>query len=225
MWTCERSTRGEVASVTSVDRKKPCCILDLDQTVLTREPMTSDPFAGARLYFGRESDKGNVTGDIMPDCKETVRELAHMWNFVAVTARWGGITRCRQNTETWLRAHGMEMPVFYASWPYPTDRPRVDFKASAIRHIQSSGKYGEILVGVGDRPSDVLAYLSTGLKPFVVTDALGEVDGGADGHMRALRKLDRGDNALEYFGSTDEASAWQKVRKRLEEVGREFAYK
>eukprot|EP00940_MAST-03C_sp_MAST-3C-sp2_P003291 g3291.t1 len=164
--------------------------------------MTSDPFAGARLYFGRETDKGNVTGDIMPDCKDTVRELAHMWNFVAVTARWGGITRCRQNTETWLRAHGMEMPVFYASWPYPTDRPRVDFKASAIRHIQSSG-----------------------LKPFVVTDALGEVDGGADGHMRALRKLDRGDNALEYFGSTDEASAWQKVRKRLEEVGREFAYK
>lgn len=201
-----------------------CCVIDLDQTVLTREPITKDPFAGLRLYIGRETEKGDVTGDIMNDCKNTIRGcIANGWNFVAVTARWGGISRCRENTENWLRAHEMEMPVYYATMPYPTDGPRAAFKAGVIREIQRSGEFGNVLVGIGDRPSDIKAYLDTDIVPIVVKDALGEVEGGAEAHLRKIQSLEaRYEKKVTYVQSDETGSAWAKIEGEMQRI-RDYA--
>ena len=48
--------------------------------------------------------------------------------------------------------------------PYPTDLPRAKFKAEAIRTLIEGGQYGEVVAGVGDRPSDMHAYVQNGLR-------------------------------------------------------------
>ena len=94
----------------------------------------------------------------MPDCADTIAALRESWNFVAVTARWGWLPRARANTETWLAAHGMSMPVYYAPRPYPQDADRAVFKKGVIEGIGRGGEHGPVLAGVGDRPSDMVAY-------------------------------------------------------------------
>ena len=118
---------------------------------------------------------------ILPGCRAALTRLRAEWELVAVTARWGGVPRCRRNTELWLEANGIAMPTYYAPRPIPSDAPRAAFKASVIAHLLEErgggGASGDTVfgVGVGDRPSDMQAYVQNGLHALVITDALGEV--------------------------------------------------
>ena len=202
-------------------------MVDIDNTILSRPSVMQDPLPGLRLYLGTEHtsgpNKGTVTGTIMPGCRVALQALrAAGWNLVAVTARFGGWPRCRANTEAWLESNGIPMPVIYASVPYPTDRPRAEFKARAIQDLQASGEYGDIVAGVGDRPSDMIAYAQNRLRCMVITDQLGEV-GGADVHrtklLEAEAKLRKSmpGVAIEYF-ETDAVTgmtAWSKIERAL----------
>ena len=98
--------------------------------------------AGLALYIGRETIKGDVTGTIMPGCAAAIASLCADWTFVAVTARWGVLPlRARSNTEAWLAAHGMSMPVYYAPMPYRDDGDRAVFKQRVIADIIESKRY------------------------------------------------------------------------------------
>jgi len=208
---------------------KPCCILDLDHTVLHRTTFTQNPLAGLALYVGRETQEGTVTGTIMPDCADTIAALRESWNFVAVTARWGWLPRARANTETWLAAHGMSMPVYYAPRPYPQDADRAVFKKGVIEGIGRGGEHGPVLAGVGDRPSDMVAYTENGLHAIVITDALGEMSGSSDKHRgflheteATLREKDPG-VSIEYIESTRDRTAWVAIRQRLAALAAQHA--
>lgn len=99
---------------------------------------------------------------------------------IAVTARF---RLGYPNTRRWLDAHGLvNTGLICAADIHPGDASRVDFKRQAIEHIQQSGKTVVSwlvqctrcadglaqLFGVGDRPSDLLAYHSAGVLPVIV---------------------------------------------------------
>lgn len=125
---------------------------------------------------------------ILPGCRDALCRLRTAWELVAVTARWGGVPRCRTNTELWLEANGIPMPTYYAPRPIPSDAPRAEFKAGVIARLLDerggSSDGGVFAVGVGDRPSDMRAYVRNGLHALVITDALGEVSGRHLGFAR-----------------------------------------
>jgi hypothetical protein len=122
------------------------------------------------------------------------------------------------------------MPVFFASYPYPTDAPRVAFKAGVINKLQQSGRYGHVVVGVGDRPSDLKAYAENGLHSLIVMDSLGEcieAKGDPKVQIKMLHdaagslparssKSDHGSPVeIEYFSSTPTSHAWEQIQDRL----------
>ena len=85
---------------------------------------------------------------------------------------------------------------------------------------QSPEKYGTILAGVGDRPSDMEAYAVNGLHALMITDELGEM---GEGHAEALvdkeKELIESGASIEYFGSSSEAGlAWEQIARRLGEL-------
>jgi hypothetical protein len=112
------------------------------------------------------------------------------------------------------------MPVFYCPYIYPTDAPRAVYKASVIHKLKESAEFGEVLVGVGDRPSDMQAYAQNGLTSLIVADSLGEcleASGDPSAQRKMLQdaehKLTRAD--VEYYTSTPDCSAWMQIQQRL----------
>eukprot|EP00658_Telonema_sp_P-2_P062297 TRINITY_DN50962_c0_g1_i1.p1 TRINITY_DN50962_c0_g1~~TRINITY_DN50962_c0_g1_i1.p1 ORF type:complete len:108 (+),score=20.47 TRINITY_DN50962_c0_g1_i1:153-476(+) len=82
------------------------------------------------------------------------------------------------------------MRVEYAEYPYPTDGPRAGFKADVIRRLIESGECGQLVAGVGDRPSDMLAYTRNGLRCMIVKDSLGETGGSREQHWERLLRTE-----------------------------------
>lgn len=171
------------------------------------------------------------------DCAKAIRFLREEWDweFVAVTARWGAIERCRTNTERWLEAHGLAMPVYYASYPYPTDSPRVAFKAGVIQKLKESRTHGEVLVGIGDRPSDMKAYVKNNLLALIVMDALGECASSPQAHKEMLLTAEKetrkagakieSNQTIEYVKSDSKSVAWEQIQNRLGAIAEQRAIK
>lgn len=92
---------------------------------------------------------------------------------VAVTARWAPAAG---KTEAWLAGVGLGgLPVVYATGPHVGDDSRIGFKASAIEALRAGGL--SPTVGIGDRPSDLRAYLRASIVPCMVAHA--QSSGGA----------------------------------------------
>jgi len=103
---------------------------------------------------------------------------------VAVTARW---KPAEVNTEAWLARVGLRgLPVLYATQPHVGDDSRIAFKAAAIGHVREQGL--QPIVGIGDRPSDVRAYLRARIMPAMVAHAEGA---GAAHHAHCAKALAR----------------------------------
>jgi hypothetical protein len=184
---------------------------------------------GLRLYLGDENASGTRTGLILDGVAKGLQSVSSSWNLVAVTARWGAIERCRTNTDKWFAAN-IELPsipVIYADYPLPTDAPRGAFKSEVIQRLKTSPElYGSILAGVGDRPSDMEAYVTNGMHALMITDEIGEL-GGTSAHAEALLKkeeeLSAYDPAVEYFKTYTtaegaECCAWEQIAERLEDI-------
>ena len=205
-------------------------VLDLDHTVLRRPRAL---YNGMNLYVGHEDDTGLRTGEILPGCLNALASARSNWNLVAVTARWG-VPRCRTNTEIWLNAHDLSMPTYFAHRPIPTDGPRAAFKAQVISRLlngrsqddaTASGRAAPA-VGIGDRPSDMEAYVRNGLTAVMITDSLGEL--GAK-HAELLEQMahklrsEYGDGGkdgahIHFFASDQERLAWDKIGSFLDEI-------
>lgn len=142
-------------------RGKPVIILDLDDTLLLR---TSGLFDTLRLYMLPRAIVGAAASMAIP----TIQTLSPHFDFAAVTARWSVSAR---NTNAWLDANGLTgLPCTHSWRPHPFDASRVQFKSEAIDRIRVEG--ARPVIGVGDRPSDLEAYLRSGLQALMVRHCL-----------------------------------------------------
>jgi hypothetical protein len=159
----------------------PTIVIDLDETILFRQRGLVD---AALLYLWPGA--GARVGVPYPSAVAAINHLASRYRFVAVTARWKGAGR---GTHGWLAASGLPgMPVILAEGMHPQDAPRAAYKAAAIRHIREEG-WNPVL-GVGDRPSDMEAYTSEGLRAFMVAHREGGESGNAVRRLRKLRECE-----------------------------------
>jgi hypothetical protein len=135
-------------------------VLDLDDTVLWRVSALDT----LRLYCL----PGALVGEPFPSAIPVLHALSRRYELAAVTARWSLAAR---NTKAWLSLHGFPAIPCIHSWrPHPWDASRVAFKSAAIARLRMAG--GSPTIGVGDRPSDLEAYLSSGLSAFLVFHCL-----------------------------------------------------
>jgi len=157
------------------DRNLPTLVLDLDETVLHRPRGLLDKIG---LYAWPSTDIGVPYSSFLP----CIYRLRENFDIVAVTARW---RFAEANTARWLSTRGLGgIPVIYAREIHPGDDSRVDFKASAIRFVREKG--WNPVMGVGDRPSDLSAYVREGLSAMMVIHAEGSSESRAKEHLQSL---------------------------------------
>ena len=169
----------------------PTLVLDIDDTIMTRRGRMDT----VRLYSPCPTTN---TGVLCPYADVAINDLSSQYRIVracaccvcvarvdrtvahdlvlivacmigcvhqvALTARFQS---CMKNTHRWLAANGLdEMPVMFATQMHPYDHSRIAFKAAAIQYLQDEG--WEPVAGVGDRPSDLLAYSRCDLHTLAV---------------------------------------------------------
>lgn len=79
----------------------------------------------------------------------------------------------------WLERNGLAgLPVVHSDRPHPGDDSRIAFKRDAILALRRDG--WDPIMGIGDRPSDMSAYLEAGLHALMVI------------HGPSARALERG---------------------------------
>ena len=149
------------SAITRSGRPAPTLVLDLDDTVLFRTRGLVD---AALVYGLPPALAAQYVGVPYAGALDALRDLARVFRIVALTARWAAGARY---TDAWLARHGLAgMPVIVARAPHPGDDSRVAFKSAAIAWLQETG--WAPVVGVGDRPSDLEAYVASGLHACVV---------------------------------------------------------
>lgn len=137
-----------------VDPKTPILVCDIDHTIadistlgfLTTEPHDVEPLPGA---------------------VEALMRLGEKYAIVYLTARDDSF---HDTTMEWLRIKGFpEGPVFFSDLSKTAFAGSARrFKSSRIAQWRDAGL--NLQVGVGDRPQDAQAYLSNGMKAFILTD-------------------------------------------------------
>ncbi len=71
-----------------------------------------------------------------------------------------------QRTLDWLRTHDFpELPVVFSRRLLLTSGSRARYKTLALAELASRGL--RLRIGVGDKPSDMLAYRNNGLQPVL----------------------------------------------------------
>jgi hypothetical protein len=137
-------------------------ILDLDETLLYRSRGVLDTLS----IYTTSNPRSGVS---YPSALEAVHRLQTRFNVVAVTARWRGAAG---STRRWLDARGLGgVAAVHAAAPHPGDSSRGAFKAAAVRRLRDWG--WDAVAGVGDRPSDLVAYAGEGLAALMLAHAVG----------------------------------------------------
>ena len=153
-----KSTPSLFTSVPS--KTKSTIILDLDETILYRPGGLWDAI---KLYAIRGGNGAKV-GVPYPSAITAIHQLSTIYHFVAITARY---YRAEHNTIGWLTGSGLDgLPVIFAKDMHPADHTRSAYKAAAIRYLRDEG--WNPIIGVGDRPSDMVAYTTENLRTFMV---------------------------------------------------------
>ncbi len=134
---------------------RPGLVLDLDGTILDRNLGES-----LRLYL-LPSPR---TGRIFSKARDVLRRLSHKAELVGVTAR---CFLASGNTGRWLRAQGLpDFPVLHAPFFLVREKARLRFKRRCLQRLKKAGF--RLVLGVGDRGSDLEAYRAEGLFPVLV---------------------------------------------------------
>jgi len=161
-------------------RQAPTLIVDLDETVLYRTRGLLDALT---LYAVPNSKFAEQVGEPYSGAHAALVHLSSRFRIVAVTARWGG--RAGIPTEKWLENNGFKgLPLVLASGLHPQDKTRVGYKIAAIEFLRKEG--WEPMIGIGDRPSDLVAYTTTGLESIIVAHSQGASPGSA---LHAVRDV------------------------------------
>ncbi len=135
--------------------ERPVIVFDLDGTILERRFLQS-----LSLYvfpFGN-------TGTIFPGVRDGLTRIAVKADMVALTAR---CAIARKKTINWIISHGLPFKeVMLSPFFLPSEAARVRFKRKKIREIKERGR--RIILGVGDRGSDLEAYIEEGIFPVLI---------------------------------------------------------
>ena len=110
-------------------------------------------------------------GTPYPGAVEAVQHIKQRYGveFVALSARW---SLARRHTENWLMQHGLEdMNVVLSSHMHPRDETRSQYKYNELCKLRQHGK--QILLGIGDRPSDLRAYVAAGIPTIMLSHNCG----------------------------------------------------
>ncbi len=190
--------------------RKPGLVLDLDGTILDRNLGES-----LKLYLLPSSR----TGRIFSRAGEALRRLSEKAELVGVTAR---CFLASGNTRRWLQAQGLPpFPVFHAPFFLVREKARVRFKRRCLRKLKEEGY--RLVLGVGDRGSDLEAYLSEGLFPvLLVPEPKGRRHKVLEAKIRSLG-LEEGKDFVLFSREGERDSLWEKtwawIEKALEEKG------
>ena len=102
-----------------------------------------------------------VVGKAYPHAVETVQRLqAAGIQPVFVSARQ---EFARRNTVHWLQAHGLDTAQLHLSPVTLPEQARAGWKSSVISTLQQNHQL-QAVAGVGDRPSDLQAYVDSGIR-------------------------------------------------------------
>ena len=186
---------------------RPTLVLDIDETILHRP----NPLDQISLYAWRAH-----VGVPYPHALSSLRELQGSFDIVALTARF---MLAEANTEAWFQHYGLgHIPIIYAKGIHPLDHTRVAFKASATQYLHSI--QWRPVMGVGDRPSDLAAYLQTGLHAAIVRHDLVGLSPPqlAQTHLSMMRKagVEEGKGKLDqtsFFAPRSDLEVWDAVKK------------
>jgi len=190
--------------------RKPAVVLDLDGTILDRNLRES-----LKLYLLPSSR----TGRIFSRAGEALKRLSRKAELLGVTAR---CFLASGNTRRWLQAQGLPpFPVFHAPFFLVREKARLLFKRRCLRRLKQEGY--RLALGVGDRGSDLEAYLEEGLFPvLLVPKPGGSRHKVLEEKIRSLGLAEGKDFVLfsrKGEGDTlwQEAGAW--IERKLEDAG------
>jgi hypothetical protein len=148
-----RDLRG-VGRVFRWDPQRVCIAVDIDETIATTPVKV--------LLHGSGVD----TSQPIPRSVAVLQELARDYQLVYVTVRSRFLL---EKTRTWLREQGFpDGPVVVAR------SIRELFRAESYKQRQIEALravWPNLLVGIGDRPSDAAAYDENGMLALALTDA------------------------------------------------------
>lgn len=146
-------------------RAKPAVVVDLDDTVVDGGLLSSLRLVLGFPYSGVAPFEG---------ASEALGQLERDWSIVILTSRASFL---EGTTLKWLDGHGFpRAPVAFSSRPILTKNGREEFKRRAIADLKLRGMRVEY--GVGDKGTDIRAYLRNGLKAILVLDGPGDPDLG-----------------------------------------------
>ncbi|MFA5780489.1 MAG: hypothetical protein WC947_10185 [Elusimicrobiota bacterium] len=134
------------AKIFCSDKDKPAVIVDIDHTV------ADVSWLGYIL-------KSNNKVKPLKNAPDVLQELSKSYNLIFVTKREDVFL---QKTEDWLKMYKFpDAPVFFWDWGnYPISSAK--YKTQRIKMLKKIWK--NISIGIGDRDTDIKAYLANGLK-------------------------------------------------------------
>ena len=199
LWGCATSTlpytiaREEILVDYVTNRsRRPVVVVDLDDTIVG-----SSYTRYVALFF----DIGHT--DTLP-FRQAATSLAlieiYGWNVVFVTARPDIL---REQTLAWLDVHGFpETPVIFSSSILFAAQSKEEYKTAALGELKRRGL--RIEAGVGDKATDIGAYLRHGLRLAFVADDSDDPD-----IARVAERIGEGDKAHWQEPGTD--GAWPSI--------------
>ena len=157
-------TRGErLDAYLAEDATRPTVVVDLDDTVVD-----GSWWSLLKLIL----DVGYQGTDPLPGAAQTLRGVSGRFHVVFVTARDDSLA---DQTLEWLRRHEFpDAPVVFSSSLLLCSEAKERYKTAAISALGARGL--RLLVGVGDRPSDIGAYARHGLRKILVAENLTDPD-------------------------------------------------
>ncbi len=139
------------ASWMHAGQNRPIVVVDIDETLSITD------------YNSVLMGVGGDDSQPLPFAREGMRRLAANFDIIYLTARPQSSANA---TQRWLRSHGFpEGPLFTA--PNVGDfLLQTSFKRQALAKIRSH--WPQLLIGIGDKPTDADAYRSNGMLALVV---------------------------------------------------------
>lgn len=136
---------------------KPVVLADIDDTLMKFG--TTD-----EVRFVLHLRSRNIKQ--LEGASDAIRHLQQNWNVVILTARDDVF---KEQTYRWLeRQRFPSVPVVFSSKLRLTQRSQGDFKRQAIGQLKARGL--RPAVGIGDSVADARAYLSSGMRAFIIID-------------------------------------------------------
>jgi len=136
--------------------ERPAIVFDLDGTILERNFIQS-----LSLYlfpFGS-------TGKIFPGVIDVMKRIVVKADIFALTAR---CKIARNKTKAWVNSYGLPFKeIIHSPFFLLTEPQRIRFKKKVLKDLKNKGI--KIVIGVGDRASDLDSYIQEGIFPVMIS--------------------------------------------------------